>query len=63
MILPTLSVRDLAANFGFYVQKPGFNHDFSLPYPNGQPAFARVSLGDVILECTEPFSTRKWSDS
>jgi hypothetical protein len=50
MILPTLSVRDLAA-------KLGFNHDFSLPDPNGQPVFARVSLGDAMLGLTQVYGT------
>jgi uncharacterized glyoxalase superfamily protein PhnB len=57
MILPTLSVRDLAASLEFYVHKLGFNHDFSLPDPNGQPVFARVSLGDAMLGMTQVYRT------
>ena len=46
-------MRDLAASLEFYVQNLGFNHDFSRPNPNGQPVFARVSLGDGMLGMTQ----------
>ena len=53
MILSTPLMRDLAASLEFYVQKLGFNHDFSPPNPNGQPVSAQVSLGDGMLGMTQ----------
>jgi PhnB protein len=45
MIMPILAVEDVDASVSFYTQKLGFNHDFSLPGPDGQNAFAGVTLG------------------
>lgn len=45
MIMPILAVKDVEASIAFYTQKLGFNHDFSLPGPDGTAVFAGVSLG------------------
>jgi uncharacterized glyoxalase superfamily protein PhnB len=45
MIMPILSVKDVDASVAFYKDILGFNHDFSMPGPDGKTTFAGVSLG------------------
>jgi len=48
MIAPVLNVTDIDASVNFYTQKLGFKHDFSLPGPDGENAFAFVSMGEGV---------------
>lgn len=45
MIMPILAVENVDRSLAYYTQKLGFRHDFSLPGPDGQNAFAGVSFG------------------
>lgn len=49
MIMPILSVKDIEASIAFYRDMLGFNHDFTLPGPDGAPTFAGVSLGKAAF--------------
>lgn len=49
MIMPILAVRDVEASAAFYTQKLGFNQDILMAGPDGQPAFAIVSLGQAMV--------------
>ncbi len=49
MIMPILSVKDIEASIAFYRDMLGFNHDFTMPGPDGTPTFAGVSLGKAAF--------------
>jgi PhnB protein len=49
MIMPILAVKDVDASIAFYRDVLGFNHDFSLPGPDGKTSFAGVSLGKAAF--------------
>lgn len=44
MVLPILSVTNMAASVDFYVNKLGWNKDFGMPGENGTESFVMVSL-------------------
>jgi uncharacterized glyoxalase superfamily protein PhnB len=60
MLSPILSCTDVDASIGYYTQKLGFEHAWSMP-PNaaGKTEFACVKLGDaeILLGVVEGFVT------
>lgn len=52
MILPLLTVKDVAASVRFYTEKLGFNNQFNMQGPDGKNAFAFVDLGKPTIGLT-----------
>lgn len=48
MIMPVFAVDNIDASIDFYTNKLGFALTFSLPGPDGTPAFAFVNLGQSL---------------